>query len=120
MVRFIIVLTAITSAFAAAKLAQVRLGLWAFYRSRTLGKAIGAIMLPHEVRSMLVYLVDRTRRFPVTPKDEPPMSMREILSVARGTVGLIALITAGLVLAALSYALHKGRQKLLDRSWGAA
>ena len=96
--RFILVLTAITSAFTAAKLAQVRLGLRAFYRARTLGKAIGAIMLPHEVRSMLVYLVDRKRRFPVTPKDEPPMSMREILSVARGTVALVALVTVGLVL----------------------
>src|SRR5439155_5447372 len=34
--RFILVLTAITSVFAAAKLAQVRLGLGAYYRSRTL------------------------------------------------------------------------------------
>lgn len=34
--------------------------------------------------------------------------------------GGVAFIVAGLVLAGLSYALHKGRQKLLARSWGAA
>ncbi|TLZ74103.1 MAG: hypothetical protein E6K06_01530 [Methanobacteriota archaeon] len=77
---------------------QVRLKLFDFYRARTLSRAIGAIMLPHEVRSMIMYLVDRTRRFPVTPKDEPPMSMREILFMGRGTVALIGLMSFGLLL----------------------
>src|SRR2546425_920043 len=68
-----------------------------------LHKKIILLMIPcghlaYVVRSMLVYLVARKRRFPVTPKDEPPMSMREILSVARGTMALVALVTAGLVL----------------------
>ena len=96
--RFIIVLTVVTSIFTLLKLIQVRLGLFDFYRARTLSRAVGSIMLPHEVRSILTYVVDRTRRFPVTPKDEPPMSMREILSIGRGTVAMIVLITVGLVL----------------------
>lgn len=96
--RFIIVLTAITSVFTFAKILQVRLGLFDFYRGRTLSRAIGAIMLPHEVRSMAAYLIDRRRRFPVTPKDEPPMTMREILTMGRGTVVLIGLLSLGLFL----------------------
>jgi len=96
--RFIIVLTAVTSVFAVAKLIQVRLGLWTFYKARTLSKAIGAIMLPHEVRSMAAYLIDRRRRFPVTPKDEPPMTMAEILHLGRGTIALAAAISLGIVL----------------------
>ncbi len=96
--RFIILLTAVTSVFTLAKILQVRLKLFDFYRARSLSRAIGAIMLPHEVRSMIMYLVDRTRRFPVTPKDEPPMTMREILFMGRGTVALIGLMSFGLLL----------------------
>lgn len=94
--RFILVLSAITFSFAAAKLVQVRLGFWAFERARILSRAIGSIMLPHEVRSMILYVIDRTRRFPVTPKDEPPMTMREILQVGRGTVVLVIVVSFGL------------------------
>ena len=96
--RFIIVLSLVTSAFTVAKLAQVRLGFWTYYRSRTLSKAIGAIMLPHEVRSMAMHAIDRKRRFPVTPKDEPPMTMREILGVGRGMIGMALLVVTGLAL----------------------
>ena len=96
--RFIILLTAVTSVFTLAKILQVRLKLFDFYRARTLSRAIGAIMLPHEVRSMIMYLVDRTRRFPVTPKDEPPMTMREIIFIGRGTVAMIGLMSFGLLL----------------------
>lgn len=63
-----------------------------------MSRAIGAIMLPHEVRSIAYYLIDRRRRFPVTPKDEPPMTMREILQIGRGTVALIGLLSVGLLL----------------------
>ena len=94
--RFIIVMSAVTSVFTIAKLVQVRLGFWRYYRARTLSKAIGAIMLPHEVRAMVAYLVDPRRKFPVTPKEEPPMSMREILHVGRGTVALVAIMALGL------------------------
>lgn len=97
--RFLIVLSVITSCVSVAKIVQVRLSFMAFYRARRLSRAIAALMLPHEVRSMAIYVIDRKRRFPVTPKDEPPMTMREILSLGRGTVFLIAFVTAGLVIA---------------------
>ena len=96
--RFIIVMSLITSVFTVAKLVQVRLGFWRYYRARTLSKAIGAIMLPHEIRAMLMYLVDPRRKFPVTPKDEPPMTMREILHVGRGTVAIVAVMALGLTM----------------------
>jgi glycosyltransferase involved in cell wall biosynthesis len=95
--RFILVLTAVTSAFTIAKALQVRLRFRDYYRSRTLSRAIGAIMLPHELRSIVTYALNPAKRFPVTPKDEPPMSMREILHVGRGTVVLIAVVSAGLL-----------------------
>ncbi|HYS74133.1 MAG TPA: glycosyltransferase family 2 protein, partial [Thermoplasmata archaeon] len=96
--RFIILLSAVTSVFTLAKILQVRLRFVDFYRARNLSRAVGAIMLPHEVRSMIMYLVDRKRRFPVTPKDEPPMTMREILHMGRGTVAMIGLLSVGLLL----------------------
>ncbi len=95
---FIIVLTLFTSTFNLAKIVQVRLRFLTFYRARLLGKAIGAVMLPHELRAIAMYLIDRTRKFPVTPKDEPPMRMREIVSIGRGSLGLVAGISAGLAL----------------------
>lgn len=94
--RFIIVMSLFTSVFTVAKLIQVRLGFWKYYRARTLSKAIGAIMLPHEVRAMVMYVIDPRRKFPVTPKDEPPMTMREILHVGRGTVGIMLVMALGL------------------------
>ena len=96
--RFIIALSLFTSLFTLAKLVQVRLGPWTYYRARTLSKAIGAIMLPHEVRAMVAYVVDPRRKFPVTPKDEPPMTMREILHVGRGSMALMVVMALGLSL----------------------
>lgn len=96
--RFIIVMSVFTAFFTFAKLAQVHLGFWRYYRARTLSKAIGAIMLPHEIRAMLMYLVDPRRKFPVTPKDEPPMTLREILHVGRGTVALVVVMALGLTM----------------------
>ncbi|HYM40926.1 MAG TPA: glycosyltransferase family 2 protein, partial [Thermoplasmata archaeon] len=94
--RFIIVMSLITSVFTVAKLLQVGVGFWRYYRARTLSKAIGAIMLPHEIRAMVMYLVDPRRKFPVTPKDEPPMTMLEILHLGRGTVALVGVMALGL------------------------
>ncbi len=94
--RFIIVMSLFTACFTVAKLVQVGLGFWTYYRARTLSKAIGAIMLPHEVRAMLMYFIDPRRKFPVTPKDEPPMTMREILHLGRGTVVLVVVMALGL------------------------
>ncbi len=96
--RFIIVMSLFTSVFTVAKLVQVRLGFWKYYRARSLSKAIGTIMLPHEVRAMIMYFVDPRRKFPVTPKDEPPMTMREILHVGRGSMALMVVMAMGLSL----------------------
>ncbi len=94
--RFIILMSIFTSFFTVAKLVQVRLGFWKYWRARSLSKAIGTIMLPHEVKAMVMYLVDPRRKFPVTPKDEPPMTMREILHVGRGSMALMAVMALGL------------------------
>ena len=96
--RFIIILSVFTSFFTVAKLAQVHLGFWKYWRARTLSKAIGTLMLPHEVRAMIMYLVDPRRKFPVTPKDEPPMTLGEILHVGRGTVVLVVVMALGLTM----------------------
>ena len=95
--RFILVFSVVTGFFTLLKLTQVRMGFFTFYRSRVLSKAIGSVMLPHELRSMITYLVSRNRRFPVTPKDEPPMTMGEILHVGRGTLAIMAGLSLGLL-----------------------
>ena len=96
--RFLILMSAVTGVFTVVKLLQIRLGWLAYYRARTLSKAIGSIMLPHELRAMAAYLVNRRRTFPVTPKDEPPMTLREIVHTGRGTVALMGAFALGLVL----------------------
>ena len=96
--RFLILMSVVTGTFTLAKLLQIRLSWLAYTRARTLSKAIGSIMLPHELRAMAAYIVNRRRAFPVTPKDEPPMTLREIVRTGRGTVVLMAGFALGLVL----------------------
>ncbi len=43
-------------------------------------------MLPHEMKSILYYAFDRARRFPVTPKGEPPLSWRDVILVGWMTI----------------------------------
>lgn len=95
--RFLIVLSACSFVVTAIKLIQVRLSYAKFWVGNLLSKAVGSIMLPHEVRSILTYLVDKTRRFSVTPKDEPPLALSEILRLSAGSIAITLVLLGGIV-----------------------
>ncbi len=78
------------------KLNQLGVSNSTFMRHQLLSKAIGAIMLPYEVRTILKYLVNRKLSFPVTPKSETTLSLRETLYISKETILIMALLAAGL------------------------
>ena len=94
--RYTLALGFISGVVVGLKLLQVRLGPVRYWRFQLLSRSIGAIMLPHEVKSMLYYLFNRKRRFPVTPKNEPPLTPRDVASVAWMTILLIVAFLLGI------------------------
>ena len=84
--RYTITLGVISAAVLGLKLLQVRLSPILYWRFQILSRSIGAIMLPHELKSILYYMFNRTRRFPVTPKGEPPLARRDVIAVAWMTI----------------------------------
>lgn len=97
--RYIIVLGIVSGIPLQIKLRQQGIGQTTYLKNQLLSRAIGAVMLPHEVSSMIRYLMTRRRGggFPVTPKNEPSLSVREIFMISRIVLVLIVLFTIGLV-----------------------
>jgi cellulose synthase/poly-beta-1,6-N-acetylglucosamine synthase-like glycosyltransferase len=97
--RYTISLGIVSAIIVGLKLLQVRLHPILYWRFQILSRAIGAIMLPHEVKSILYYLFNRVKRFPVTPKDEPPLGWPDVARLAWMTIILTVgfLIGLGLV-----------------------
>ncbi len=93
--RYTLTLGLISALLAGLKLLQVRLHPTVYWRFQVLSRAIGAIMLPHEVRSIFYYLFNRTKRFPVTPKNEPPLALRDAAAVSWMTILLTVAFTVG-------------------------
>ncbi|MFQ6080522.1 MAG: glycosyltransferase family 2 protein [Candidatus Bathyarchaeia archaeon] len=95
--RYTIVLGIISGVLLRIKLHQLKISYVTYLKHQLLSKAIGSVMLPYEVRSMAYYLLDRKRRFPVTPKNEPSLSFQDVLTITRMTLLLIVMFTLGLV-----------------------
>jgi len=95
--RYTIILGIISAVLLIIKLYQLKISYGTYLKHQLLSKAIGSIMLPYEVRSMASYLLDRKRRFPVTPKNEPSLSFKDVLTITRMTLLLIAMFTLGLL-----------------------
>lgn len=94
--RYTLALALIGSTIAGLKLLQVRLSPIRYWRFQILSRAIGGIMLPHEAKSILHYLFSRKKRFPVTPKDEPPLALRDVAGLAWMTIAATALFIFGI------------------------
>lgn len=94
--RYTIILRIASDALLRIKLHQLKISYVAYLKHQFLSKAIGSVMLPYEVRSMAYYLLDRKRRFPVTPKNEPSLSFRDILTITKMSLLLIVIFTVGL------------------------
>ena len=96
--QYVIITSIISGVILGVKLRQLGVNSLTYLRYQLLSKAIGAIMLPYEVTTILKYLLNRKLVFTVTPKSEKTLSLRETLSISRSTMLLTMLITAGLVL----------------------
>lgn len=96
--QYVIATSIISGVILRLKLHQLGVSNLAFLKYQLLSKAIGAIMLPYEVNTILKYLMNKKLTFSVTPKSETVLSFKETLSVSRATVFIMVLLTAGLIL----------------------
>lgn len=95
--QYIIVTSLIGGIMLGVKLCQLKVSSSAFLKYQLLSKAIGAIMLPYEVKTILKYLASRKLSFPVTPKSEKTLSFKETLSISRATILIMILLVIGLI-----------------------
>ncbi len=66
-------------------------------RHRWLSSAISTISLPYEFKSMLSYFLTGLKTIPVTPKNEKPLSVHEVLGLSAYSIMLEALLIAGIM-----------------------
>jgi cellulose synthase (UDP-forming) len=96
--QYVIVTSMISGVILGVKLYQLGVNSLTYFRYQLLSKAIGAIMLPYEVKTILKYVFNQKLVFTVTPKSERTLSFKETLSISQSTMVLTVLITVGLVL----------------------
>lgn len=96
--QYVIATAIISGIVLRLKLYQLGVSNWVFLKYQLLSKAIGAIMLPYEVKTILKYLVNRRLTFSVTPKSETALSLWETVSLAKATILIMGLLTFGLIL----------------------
>ena len=96
--QYVIATSIVSGILNRVKLYRLGVSNSTFLKYQLLSKAIGAIMLPYEVRTVVKYLFDRKLAFPVTPKSETTLSLKETLSISKSTVLIMALLTVGLIL----------------------
>lgn len=96
--QYVIATSIISGIIVRVKLYQLGVSNLTFLKYQLLSKAIGAIMLPYEVKTVLKYVVNKKLTFAVTPKTETVLSFKETLSIARATIFLMILLTVGLIL----------------------
>jgi len=97
--QYVIVTSIISGIMLRVKLHQLNVRNFAFLKYQFLSKAIGAIMLPYEVKTTLKYLISKKLTFPVTPKSEQTLSFKETLSISKATILIMILLISGLILA---------------------
>lgn len=95
--QYVIVTSIISGIMLRVKLYQLNVSNFAFLKYQFLSKAIGAIMLPYEVKTTLKYLISKKLTFPVTPKSEQTLSFKETLSISKATILIMILLITGLI-----------------------
>ena len=95
--RFVIVLQAVSFTINFIKLKQVGISLYDFWKHEILSKAVGAIMLPYEIKSMINYLISRKVQWPVTPKHENKLYFKDIMRISKITLILSLIFLIGLI-----------------------
>jgi membrane glycosyltransferase len=95
--QYVITTSLVSGIILRVKLHQLGISNSTFLRYQLLSKAIGAIMLPYEVKTIFKYFAHGKLTFPVTPKSEKALSFRETLSISKATIFIIVLLTIGLI-----------------------
>jgi cellulose synthase/poly-beta-1,6-N-acetylglucosamine synthase-like glycosyltransferase len=67
-----------------------------YWNHRWLSAAVSMIALPYEFRSMIAYFGTRLRSIPVTPKNETPLQLGEVLYLSRYSVVLAGVLMLGI------------------------
>lgn len=96
--QYVIATAIVSGIMLRLKLYKLGVSNWVFLKYQLLSKAIGAIMLPYEVKTILKYAVNRKLSVSVTPKSETNLSLKETMSIAKATVLIMILLTFGLIL----------------------
>lgn len=95
--QYVIVTSIISGIILRVKLYQLGVSGLTFLRYQLLSKAIGAIMLPYEAKTIMKYMVNQRLTFSVTPKSEKALTLRETLTISRVTILMMILLAAGLI-----------------------
>jgi len=95
--RFLIIAGLVSSipALLVRYLCGIRLKV--YFMHKWLSSAVGAISIPHEAKSMLAYFVTGLRTVPVTPKNEEPLSPRDVLSISFYSICLELVLWGGIL-----------------------
>ena len=76
-----------------------RISAGTYWRHRWLTAAVSAVSVPYEAISIASYALRRLRSIPVTPKNEAPLGLGEVLRIARYSLVLEGALLVGLALA---------------------
>ena len=98
LLRFLLLVGVLTSIPTALLYHRCGVTFGTYWRHRWLSAAVSAISLPYEAISMASYLSRRIRQVPVTPKNEAPLRLGEVVAIARYSILLEGALIAGLVL----------------------
>jgi cellulose synthase/poly-beta-1,6-N-acetylglucosamine synthase-like glycosyltransferase len=96
--QYVIVTSIISGIILRLKLFRLGISTYTLFKYQLLSKAIGAIMLPYEVVTIVKYFTSRKLSFPVTPKGEKILSLKETLIISKATFLIMMFLIVGLVL----------------------
>ncbi|MFH1229311.1 MAG: glycosyltransferase family 2 protein [Candidatus Aenigmatarchaeota archaeon] len=95
--RFAIMMKVFSAVINGIKMRQLGINYFQSFKHEMLSKAIGAIMLPYEMKSLFNYIVSRKVQWPVTPKHETRLTIKDVLYISKITMVLSVIFLAGLI-----------------------
>ncbi len=98
LLRYLLIVSLLTAIPTVLVYRHCAIGWGTYWRHRWLSAAVSAVSLPYEAISMVSYLRRRLGQVPVTPKNEAPLRVGEVVHIARYSLVLEGAILAGLFL----------------------
>ncbi|MEM3852471.1 MAG: glycosyltransferase family 2 protein [Methanomassiliicoccales archaeon] len=95
--RFMTVVGVLTAALSTAVRMACGIRYVDAFRHKWLSASIRAVSIPYEFRSILAYFSGRIKNIPVTPKNEAPLSGRDVLRISSWSIVIELLLITGLI-----------------------